>query len=53
MLKKYTYFGFKNGKLITVITSTMDDVEDAIDCTYYIGNIQDAEKQIEEWKKGD
>jgi len=50
-MKKYTYFGFRHGKLTTVIVSTMDAVEDAIDCNYYIDNPEDAEKQIEEWKK--
>jgi len=49
--KTYIYFGFRHGKLTTVIISTMDNEKDAIDCNYYIANPQDAEKQIEEWKK--
>jgi hypothetical protein len=49
-MKKYTYFGFRHGKLTTVILSTMDNVEDAIDCNRYVDDPQDAEKQIEEWK---
>ena len=53
MLKKHTYFGFRHGKLTTVVTSTMDNYEDAVDCNYHIDDPQDAQKQIEEWKKGD
>ena len=51
MLKIYDYFGFRHGKLVTIIQSTMDNVEDAIDSNYFIDNPQDAQKQIEEWKK--
>lgn len=49
--KTYTYFGFRHGKFTTVITSTMDNVEDAIDCNRYVDNPQEVEKQIKEWKK--
>jgi len=47
----HVYFGFKNGKLETVILSRNSDRESAIDCDYYIDEPQDVEKQIEEWKK--
>ena len=50
-MKTNTYFGFRHGKLTTVIFSTMDNVEDAVDCNYYVDNPEGAEKQIEEWKK--
>jgi len=50
-MKLYTYFGYRHGKLTTVVTSIMDDGEDAINCNYYIAEPRDAEKQIEEWKK--
>ena len=53
MLKIYDYFGFRHGKLVTIIQSTMDNVEDALDCNYYIDDPQEPEKQIEEWKKGE
>ena len=52
MLKLYTYFGFRGGKLVTVIQSTFEDVEDAIDCNRFVDAPVDAEKQIREWKKG-
>jgi len=47
----HVYFGFKNGKLETVILSRNSDRESAIDCDYYVDEPQDAETQIEEWKK--
>jgi len=46
-----TYFGFKNGKLVSVLQSVNGDVKKAIDCTYYILNPQEVEKQIQNWKK--
>ena len=49
-MKKYNYFGFRHGKLITVIVSNMSNVEDAIDCNYYVADPQDIKKQIEKWK---
>lgn len=47
-----TYFGFKNGKIITVVQSTAENYNDAVDVDYYVSNPQDAEKQIKEWKEG-
>jgi len=47
----HIFLGFKNQKLVTVTYSVLDEVEDAIDCDYYITDPQDAEKQIAEWKK--
>ena len=46
----YTYFGFRHGKLVSVIQSTFDDVETAINCNYYVEEVQDVKKQIEQWK---
>ena len=51
MLKIYNYFGFRHGKLVTVIQSTMDNVEDAIDCNHFVADPQEVEKQIIDWKK--
>jgi hypothetical protein len=50
-LKIHTFFGFKNGKVQTIILSTNPEQESAIDCDYYIPEPKDAEKQIEEWKR--
>ncbi len=51
MSKIRTYFGFKNGKLVSVLQTINDDVRKAVDCTYYITEPQEVEKQIEKWKK--
>ncbi len=51
MGKIHTYFGFKNGKLVSVLQSVNDDAKKAIDCTYYITEPQEAEKQVELWKR--
>jgi len=51
MSKIRTYFGFKNGKLVSVLQSVNGDVKEAVDCTYYITEPQEVEKQIEKWKK--
>ena len=51
MSKISTYFGFKNGKLVSVLQTVNGDVRKAFDCTYYITEPQEAEKQIENWKK--
>ena len=46
-----TYFGFKNGKLVSVLHSVNADVKKAIDCTYYITEPQEVEKQVAKWKQ--
>jgi len=51
MSKIRTYFGFKNGKLVSVLLTINDDIEKAVDCAYYITEPQEVEKQIEKWKK--
>ena len=51
MSKIRTYFGFKNGKLVSVLHSTNDDLKKAVECNYYITEPQEAEKQIDKWKK--
>ena len=50
MSKIHTYFGFKNGKLVSVIQSLNDDVQKALDCNYYVMEPQEGDKQIEKWK---
>lgn len=45
-----TYFGFKNGKLVTVVQTRADNYEDAIDVDYTVENPNDAESQIARWK---
>ena len=51
MSKIYTYFGFKNGKLVSVLQSLNGDAKKAWDCNYYVREPQKVEKQIENWKK--
>ncbi len=51
MSKLHTYLGFKDGKLVSVLQSVDDDVKKAVDCTYYITEPQDVEKQILKWKE--
>ena len=51
MSKICTYFGFKNGKLVSILQSVDKDVKKAIDCTYYITEPQEVEAQIQKWKK--
>jgi len=45
MSKIRTYFGFKNGKLVSVLQSVNGDVKEAVDCTYYITEPQEVEKR--------
>jgi predicted transcriptional regulator len=51
MSKIRTYFGFKNGKLVSVLQSVKGEMKKALDCNYYITEPQNVEKQIEKWKK--
>lgn len=48
--KKNTFLVFRNGKLITVVQSTVDNYDSAIDGDYVIDNPQEAEKQITQWR---
>lgn len=50
MGKNY-FLGFKNGKLVTVVISEYDEVENAIDADYYVDHPQDPEKQVDTWLK--
>lgn len=52
-MKKATtiFLGFRNGQLITIVESVIDNFESAIDVDYVITNPENAEKQIAEWKK--
>jgi len=45
MSKIRTYFGFKNGQLVSVLQSVNGDVKKAVDCTYYITEPQEMEKR--------
>ena len=45
-----TFLGFKNGKLVSVVISIMDNYNDAVDCDYHSDNPENAEKQIKELK---
>ena len=47
----HTSFGFRHGKLTTVIQSIIEPVETAIDCKYFVEDPKEAEKQITAWKK--
>ena len=51
MSRIYTYFGFKNGKLVSVLQSVDNDVKKAVNCTYYITEPQEGKRQIEDWKR--
>jgi len=51
MSNMHTYFGFKNGKLISVLHTLDEDIKKAVDCTYFITEPQEVDKQIEQWKK--
>jgi len=48
---KHYFLGFKNGKLVTVVISEYDEVENAVDVDYYVDKPQDPEKQLSEWLK--
>lgn len=50
-LPLYTYLVFRNGKLISVVQSTVEVFESAIDGDYVIDNPQEPEKQISQWKR--
>jgi hypothetical protein len=51
MNKIYTYLGFKNGKLVSVLQSVNGNVKEAVDCNYYVKDPQEVDKQIDQWKK--
>lgn len=46
----HTFFVFRNGKVISIVQSTVDNFESAIDGDYTVKDPQDAEKQIAQWK---
>lgn len=49
-MKLTTFLGFRKGKCITIVQTTLDNVENAFHVDYFVANPQDAEKQIAEWK---
>ncbi len=50
-MRTNTFLVFRNGKLITALTTTMDNYNDAVECDRYVKNPKNAEKQVEEWLK--
>ncbi len=51
MRKMHTFFGFKDGKLVSVLHTLDNDVIEAVDCNYFISEPRNVDKQIEQWKK--
>lgn len=51
MSRIYTYFGFKDGSLVSVVQSVNEDTKGALDCSYFIAEPQQVDEQIEKWKK--
>jgi hypothetical protein len=49
--KLFVFFGFKNGKLTSIVQSIEPDVKSAVDCHYFVADPQEAEKQIKTWEK--
>ena len=47
----HVFLGFRNGKLVTVIHSIVEEAENAIDMDYYVTDPQEAEKQVSQWKQ--
>lgn len=50
-MRTNTFLGFRNGKLVSIVTTTMDNYNDAVDCDRYVKNPENVEKQIKEWKR--
>jgi hypothetical protein len=51
MSKIFTYFGFKDGKLVSVLQTLNGNVKEALDCNYYVEEPREVEQQIKNWKK--
>jgi len=49
-MKLTVFLGFRNGRLITVVESTVQDFNDAVDVDYVVTNPKDVMKQIAKWK---
>jgi len=49
-MKLTAFLGFRNGRLITVVESTVQDFNDAVDVDYVVTDPRDVLKQIREWK---
>jgi len=43
-MRTNTFLGFRNGKLVSVVTTTMDNYNDAVDCDCYVKNPQNVKK---------
>lgn len=50
-MKLTTFLGFRNGRLITVVESTVDNFESAVDVDYVVTDPREVEKQIIEWRR--
>ena len=50
-MRTNTFLVFRHGKLVSVVTTTMDKYNDAVDYDRYVKNPENAEKQIKEWKR--
>jgi len=48
--KLFVFFGFKNGKLVSIVQSIEDNAKAAVECSYFVANPQEAEKQIKTWQ---
>jgi len=52
MPKFRLFIGFKNGKICSMVFTTKEDYEDAVDCDYSTEAGEGTEKQqLEEWLK--
>lgn len=49
-MKTTIFLGFRNGRLITVVESLVQDFNDAVDMDYVVTEQRDVMKQIVEWK---
>lgn len=45
----HVHLGFRDRKLKTIVLSTEEDTERALDCDYYIDHPKEPDKQVEEW----
>lgn len=46
---KHIFLGFRLGKLVTVVISNADDVENAVDCDYFVDRPQKPKEQVKDW----
>lgn len=52
MPKAKLFIGFRNGKVLAMVFTTVQDYTDAVDCDYFTEAGEGTEKQqLEEWLK--